>query len=62
VTMFVVLGFGLAAYVAFALLNGEVVVRSGAGARTVRRAETPTYYWTCVAIYLLLAIALVTVF
>ena len=60
--MFVILGIVLALYVAYAMIQGEVTVKSGIKARTVLRADTPVYYWTCIAVYGLLAFALITVF
>lgn len=61
-TFFVLIGFLLAAYVAVAALRGEVWVTHRASARCVRRSREPVYFWVCIAIYVGLAVALVTVF
>ncbi|KAF1689355.1 hypothetical protein [Pseudoxanthomonas koreensis] len=60
--LFDLLGALLALYLAYALAPGEVVARSGPGARRYVRAESPRGYWGVIAIYAALAVALVTVF
>lgn len=60
--MFVVIGIAVATYVAYAVLTGTVVAERGIAARRVLREERPVYFWTCVTIYGLLAVALITVF
>ncbi len=52
----------LAIYVAYAVATGGVIAKSGHGARRILREETPRYFWTVIAIYAALAIALATVF
>lgn len=59
---FVLLGILLGVYVVACILNGRVIVRSGAGARTLHRDTEPKQYWLGIGIYTLLAIALVTIF
>lgn len=59
---FDLLGVLLSIYVVACVLNGSVIVRSGIGARTLRRNSEPNQYWLGVGIYALLAVALITVF
>jgi len=61
-SFFVLLGILLGIYVVASILNGRVVVRSGAGARTLHRESEPNQYWLSIGIYSLLAIALITIF
>lgn len=61
-TVFDLLGALLAFYLVHALLRGEVVAKSGPGARRIRREESPRGFWTVMGIYAALSIALVTVF
>ena len=61
-SFFVLLGILLGAYVVACILNGRVIVRSGAGARTLRRESEPKQYWLGVGIYALLTVALITIF
>ncbi|MBX3707741.1 MAG: hypothetical protein KF911_14010 [Pseudomonadales bacterium] len=61
-TFFQLLGIVVGLYALYAAATGRVYVKSGPGGRTVVRSESPGYFWVCVAIYLGLAIALVTVF
>jgi hypothetical protein len=60
--MFKVLGVGVALYAAYAASVGEVFAKSGPGGRVVSREDSPTYFWTVVAIYAGLGAALVFVF
>ena len=60
--MFKALGVLVAAYALVAAVRGEVYAKSGPGGRTVSREESPAYFWTVVAIYGALAVALITVF
>lgn len=60
--LFKLLGVMLAIYVLYAIKAGEVYAKSGASGRMVSRNESPGYYWTVIAIYAGLGIALVTVF
>jgi hypothetical protein len=60
--MFKALGFVVAMYVAYAATKGEVYAKSGPWGRTVSRDESPGYFWTVIAVYALLAAALVFVF
>lgn len=61
-SLFDALGVLLALYVAYAGVRGRVVATSGPGARLIRRAERPRYFWTVIAIYAGLSLALVLVF
>lgn len=60
--LFKALGLALAVYSLFALWRGELWIKHRAGARRVQRANEPGYFAACIAIYLLLALALLTVF
>ena len=60
--LFDLLGALLALYLAWALARGEVVARSGPGARRIVRALSPRSYWAVMAVYAALAAALVLVF
>lgn len=60
--MFKLLGVVLAVYVCHAVATGRVIAKAGAGSREVLRDESPGYYWTVIAIYAGLSVALFTVF
>lgn len=60
--MFKLLGVLVGLYVVLAVSRGEVFAKSGIWGKTVSREESPTYFWAVVAVYSLLALALVTVF
>jgi hypothetical protein len=49
-------------YTAYAALTGSVYAKSGPGGRLVSREESPEYFWTVIAIYSGLSVALLTVF
>jgi len=60
--VFKLLGAVLAVYVCHAVVTGRVIAKAGAGSREVLRDESPGYYWTVIAIYAGLSLALFTVF
>jgi hypothetical protein len=60
--MFTLLGALLATYVAQAVWRGEVHARRHAWGERISRDAEPHRFWTVIAIYTGLAIALVTVF
>ena len=60
--LFDLLGALLALYLAYALARGEVVAKSGPGARRIVRDDSPRAYWATMAIYAALVVALVLVF
>lgn len=60
--MFDVLGLLVGAYTLYAVVTGDVYVKSGPWGKTVSREESPEYFWVVIAIYAALALALVTVF
>jgi hypothetical protein len=60
--MFTVIGALLALYTLYATISGAVYAKSGLSGRTVTKAQSPRYFWTVIAIYAGLSIALVTVF
>ena len=60
--MFVFLGILVGLYTAYAACTGTVYARRGAGGGVIERAESPVYFWTVIACYAALAIAMITVF
>ncbi|HUG35760.1 MAG TPA: hypothetical protein VML54_02350 [Candidatus Limnocylindrales bacterium] len=60
--MFAALGVLVALYTTYATITGEVYAKAGPGARLVSREESPGYFWTVIAIYAGLGVALITVF
>jgi hypothetical protein len=56
--LFRALGLLLAGYIVVAVLNGAVYAKSGVWGRTFRRAEKPLRYWSAIAAYALLSLAL----
>jgi len=60
--MFALLAVPLAAYTLYAAATGEIWVAQGARARRVSRHESPLYFWACVAVYAVLAVAMATIF
>lgn len=60
--MFKVLGIAIALYTAYAAATGAVFAKSGPRGRIVTRVATPRYFWTVIAIYAGLGVALLTVF
>lgn len=57
--LFRALGLLLAGYIVVAVLNGAVYAKSGVWGRTFRRDEKPLHYWSAIAVYGLLSLALV---
>lgn len=60
--MFKALGIAVALYALYAAATGEVYAKAGAWGRTVSRADSPEYFWVVIAVYLLLALALLFIF
>jgi len=60
--MFKALGILLGLYTAYAVGTGSVFAKSGPWGRRVARAAAPRYFWTVIAIYAGVSIALLTVF
>ena len=60
--MFNGLGVIVAAYAIYAISQGEVYAKSGAWGRSISRTDSPRYFWTVIAIYALLSVALLTIF
>ena len=60
--VFVLLGLALLAYTGIATVRGEVVAKSGPGMRRLRRDEHAVAFWSVVAIYAGLALALLFLF
>lgn len=60
--LFDMLGVGVAAYTAYAAATGSVFIRHRAWGRSVLRSDEPRYFWVCIGMYGLLAVALITIF
>ncbi len=60
--IFKLLGVLLAGYTAWSAWRGQVYARSGAWGRSIRHDTEPVYFKVVIAIYALLALALMTVF
>ena len=62
--MFKALGFLLAIYVAWAAVDGKVFAKQSGlrGPRYFHRDEEPGWFWTIIAVYGLLSLAMVTIF
>ncbi|MDO1527956.1 hypothetical protein QMK61_03840 [Fulvimonas sp. R45] len=60
--MFKLLGVLVLAYAGWAAWRGELQARSGFRWALIRRTESPGYFWAVLACYVLLGIALSTVF
>ena len=62
IEFFKLLGVVVGLYTLYGAWAGEVYARSGAWGRKVRKSESPRYFWTVIAIYAALGVALMTVF
>jgi hypothetical protein len=60
--LFDALGIFVGLYTARAAITGEVFAKSGPWGQTIYREERPAYFWTVIAIYAALAVALFTIF
>jgi hypothetical protein len=60
--MFRALGILVLLYVCYALARGEVFAKKGPRGSTVSRTESPGYFSAVIAVYILLGVALITVF
>jgi hypothetical protein len=60
--MFKVLGVALLGYVLHCLYTGRTFAKSGMWGREFARDDAPFRYWSTVAVYAVLAVALMTVF
>jgi len=60
--MFKALGIVVAAYTLWAAVGGKVYAKDGWSGRYIVKAEEPRYFWTVIAIYAGLSVALLTVF
>ena len=60
--MFKILGILLLCYVGYGFLTGRVYGRYHAGGWTFTQNDDPWYYWSTLAVYSLLAIALIFFF
>ena len=60
--LFMALGVLTLCYTFFAVARGEVHAKAGWRGRLILRTQSPRYFWTVIAIYAALGIALMTVF
>jgi hypothetical protein len=60
--MFKLLGILVIVYTIYAGTRGEVFAKSGPWGRLVSRQASPRYFWTVIAIYASLGVALLTIF
>lgn len=60
--MFRLLGALLGIYVIFAVVQGSVYAKRRAWGERIERASEPHRFWTVIAIYAALSVALATVF
>ncbi|HSO06385.1 MAG TPA: hypothetical protein VLW45_04050 [Pelomicrobium sp.] len=61
-TLWQALGVVVGLYTLYAAVQGKVFAKHGPWGRTIERAESPGYFWTVIAIYAGLSVALFTVF
>lgn len=61
-TAFKILGFAVFAYTVYAIIQGRIYTKSGAGGGIVSKDESPDAFWLTVAIYFGLSIALCSIF
>jgi hypothetical protein len=61
-SLFDLLGVLLAIYTGYAAVTGSVFIRHRGWGRTVLRAEETGYFWTVIAIYGALSVALIAYF
>ena len=60
--MFRILAALLACYVIYALTTGRVFAKAGVWGRTYARDKAPHRYWSTIAVYCLLSVALAWIF
>lgn len=60
--LFKTLGVLLAVYTLYAVWRGEVYARRRAWGESITRSERPQWFWTVIAIYAALSVALLTIF
>jgi hypothetical protein len=60
--LFPALGILVLAYVAYAFIKGEVYAKAGSRGRMVSSTESPGYFSAVIAVYVILGVALITVF
>jgi hypothetical protein len=60
--MFDILGYGVLAYVLFALASGRVEAKSGWRMRGIYRESRPRYFFGVLACYAALGVALIVLF
>ena len=56
--LFRALGLLLAGYIVVAVLSGALYAKSGVWGRSFKRSEMPLQYWSAIAAYALLSLAL----
>ncbi len=57
--LFKAMGLLLAGYVIMAVVTGAVYAKSGVWGRTLRRMDRPLHYWSVIAAYIVLSVALI---
>lgn len=60
--LFDALGLVLGGYTIYAAVQGRVYAKRGPWGEAIHRDDRPGYFWTVIAIYAGLSVALVTVF
>lgn len=60
--MFKLIGCIVAGYTIYSIFEGEVGAKSGIRWQRVSKEESPRYFWSVIAIYGLLSVALITLF
>ncbi len=60
--MFKLIGILVAIYTLYAAYRGEVYAKHRAWGQSILRSERPGYFWVVIAVYGLLALALLTIF
>ena len=61
-TAFKIIGFTVFAYTVYAIIQGRIYTKSGAGGAVVSKEKSPDAFWLTVAIYFGLSIALCSIF
>jgi len=60
--MFKILGILVLFYTLYGANKGEIYAKSGVWGKTIRQSESPHYFWSVIAIYTGLGLALIFLF
>lgn len=60
--MFKLIGAAVALYTVLAVASGKVYAKSGVWGSSISRQDAPKRFWTVIAVYAALSVALLTVF